>query len=798
MTNDRKITITCGSSRWSKVWQAQELTIAELYAKLQTPHRSAETMEVYRSLPKRQQDDLKDVGGFVGGTLNGPCRKASVVASRDLITLDLDSIPPNGTTAVLQRIGALGCGYCVYSTRKHTPAAPRLRVLLPLDRAVTPDEYEAIARSTAEKIGLELADPTTFEPSRLMYWPSCCKGAEYVYRWDDKPLLSADQTLAGYADWRDVSSWPQVPGTELLPRRLAAKQQDPETKTGVIGAFCRVYDVRTAMETFLPGVYLPAGEDRYTYAGGSTTGGAVLYDGSRYLYSHHATDPCGGRLVNAFDLVRLHKFGALDDAADPRTPTNRLPSYEAMRALAVGDRAVKTALAREQEAEIAAVFGAAPENGDSEDGGDDWQLKLVCHPKTGRPIATIDNVWQILEHDPRLKGRFALNQFSGRGEVLGPLPWRQEDARRLWGDSDNAGLYWYLERYYNISSNNKADSALALHSQKHAFNDVTAWLESLEWDGVPRLDTLFTEYLGANDTPYIRAITRKALTAAVARAMTPGVKYDQMLILTGPQGIGKSTILRKLARGRFCDSLRTFEGKESSELLQGVWLVEIAELEAFRNSDVNRIKQFVSQQVDRFRAAYGKHVADMPRRCVFFGTTNAAVYLQDRTGNRRYWSIDVGVRPPSKSVFTDLDGEADQLWAEAVFRWRLGEPLYLPKELERDALADQEAHRETSPREGAIVEFLSRPVPLDWQSWSREQRQVFWSGTLADPPELTSRTRVCAQEIWVEAFGGNPKDLSARDAKEINDIVASLPGWKRAGRAIRCGPYGPQKGLEKL
>lgn len=794
MINDRMITISCGSSRWAKVWQENTLLVSELYTKLSTPDRSAETTEVYLAMPKRQQDDLKDVGGFVGGTLNGPRRKASAVRGRDIVTLDLDSIPAGGTEAVLRRIAALGCGYCAYSTRKHQPSAPRLRVLLPLDRTVQPDEYEAIARKAAELIGIDMADPSTFEPSRLMYWPSCCKDGEYIYHWEDKPLLSAAGTLDLYADWHDVSGWPQVPGAEKIPHRLAAKQQDPEIKTGIVGAFCRTYDVPGAMEAFLPDVYESAGEGRYTYTGGSTTGGAVLYDDGKYLYSHHATDPCGGMLVNAFDLVRLHKFGGMDDAADPKTPVNRLPSYNAMRALAVEDEAVKSVLAKERTAEMFEAFGVV--SGPEDDEG--WQMKLKCHPKTGQPLATIDNVWLILEHDPLLKDKFALNQFSGRDEVSGTLPWRQEDTRRLWSDSDNAGLYWYLERGYGITGRKNIDDALSLQCQRHAFNDMTAWLEGLDWDGVPRLDTLFIDYLGADDTPYIRAITRKAFTAAVARAMTPGVKYDQMLILSGPQGIGKSTILRKLSKGRFSDSIRTFEGKESSELLQGVWLVEIAELEAFRNSDVNRIKQFVSQQADRFRAAYGRHVAERPRCCVFFGTTNSTAYLQDRTGNRRYWSVDVGQRPPMKSVFRDLDSEVDQLWAEAVTRWKEGEPLDLPVELEGDAREDQEAHREASPREGAIVEFLSRKVPADWQQWDKRQRQLFWSGAVTDPPELTERTRVCALEVWEEALGGRLKDLTTRDAREINDIIAALPGWKRAGRTIRCGPYGPQKGLEKF
>ena len=322
MLNDRKITISAGASRRATLWTAQTLLISELWEKLKVPARGTETLAEYMSLKKAQQDELKDIGGFMGGTLNGPRRKANNVTGRDIITLDLDNIPAGGTDDVLRRVGGLGCGYCVYSTRKHQPAAPRLRILLPMDRTVTADEYEPIARKMGELIGLEFADPTTFEVSRLMYWPSCCKDSQYVYLFEDKPLLSADGVLGLYANWRDMTTWPALPGQQVFTK-LAVKQGDPEAKNGVVGAFCRTYDIYRAMDELLPGIYEPVDNmpGRYTYIGGSTTGGAVMYDNGKFLYSHHATDPCSGKLVNAFDLVRLHKFADADDEAQAGTPT---------------------------------------------------------------------------------------------------------------------------------------------------------------------------------------------------------------------------------------------------------------------------------------------------------------------------------------------------------------------------------------------------------------------------------------------------------------------------------------------
>ena len=376
MQYDRKITISAGNNRRAMNWTAQTMLISELWARLQTPARGTEPLAEYLNMKKAQQDDLKDVGGFMAGTLSGPRRKANAVTGRDILTLDLDNVPAGGTEDVLRRVDGLGCGYCIYSTRKHSPAAPRLRVLLPLDRTVSADEYEPLARKMAEYIGLELADPTTFEVSRLMYWPSCCADSQYIYTWQDKPLLSANGLLARYDDWRDCRLWPQVPGAVSLPK-LAVKQGDPEGKKGVVGAFCRTYDVFRAMDELIPGMYEPVDSmpGRYTYLGGSTTGGAVIYDDGKFLYSHHATDPCSGRLVNAFDLVRLHRFGDMDDEAQPGTPTNRLPSYRAMCELAVQDAGVAALMSQERYQEAVQDFEGVA--GDNDEDPANWMTLLL-------------------------------------------------------------------------------------------------------------------------------------------------------------------------------------------------------------------------------------------------------------------------------------------------------------------------------------------------------------------------------------------------------------------------------------
>lgn len=798
MQFDRQIIISAAGSRKSTQWPAQTLYWSDFVQRLHTAIRSTETLAEYLKMPKSKQDDLKDVGGFVGGELEGGRRKANAVKGRDLITLDFDNIPPFETENVLRRIESLGCAYAVYSTRKHSPDRPRLRLIVPTDRTVSPDEYEPIARKLAEMVGIEMCDPTTFQVTRLMYWPSCSADSQYVFYYGDKPFLSADGMLALYADWRDWMSWPQVPGADSQHVRLATKQGDPLTKPGVVGAFCRQYDIYSVMETFLPGIYEPTDDPtRFTYTGGSTTGGAIVYDDGKFLYSHHATDPCSGRLVNSFDLVRLHKFGDQDDDALPGTPTNRLPSYTAMVAFALQDAGVAAIMQQERYEKAVEAFQDTAGQDDLPAEQDlDWIRKLELSPTTGRPAKTTDNIIIILEHDPLLRGKIAYDEFAVRGMAMGALPWDPRPERRQWTDVDDAGLRHYLERTYGITGKEKVLDAVALVGHRHSYNEVQEYLRSLKWDGVQRLDTLLIDYLGAEDNIYTRTVSRKAIVAAVARAMQPGCKYDNMPILVGPQGIGKSTFLRILGRKWYSDSLTTFEGKEASELIQGIWINEVGELAGMSRSETSAVKQFLSRTEDIYREPYGRRTSNYPRRCVFWGTTNDSEFLRDRTGNRRFWPVEVGLQPPKKSVFEDLEQEVDQIYAEAFMYWQMGEPLYLTGEAAEIAKQKQEEHQESNAKEGLIREFIERPVPVGWEKRDIATRRLYWTAEFGKyEGETVPRDRVCAAEIWVECFGGDLKHFRRTDAMEINSILATIEGWKRQSVAMRFGPYGVQKGF---
>lgn len=798
MQNNRKLRISIGGSRKAAHWPKQEIWWSEFVDRLKTPVRGTETLEAYLALPKSMQDERKDVGGFVGGTFQGDRRKAPLVEGRDLITLDLDNIPAGQTEDILKRVHSLGCASTVYSTRKHSGYAPRLRVIVPLDRTSTADEYEPAARKLAELIGIGFCDSTTFEASRLMYWPSCSADSTYIFETCDLPFCSLDGLLGRYANWQDVTGWPQVPGTEALERRRLAKQEDPAAKRGVIGAFCRTYTITQAMEKFLPGSYeetdIPG---RYTYAGGSTAGGAVVYDGDRFLYSHHATDPCSGLLVNAFDLVRLHKFEEQDKEAKEGTPINKLPSFAAMNRLAMDDKAVSDLITKERFEQAQQAF-SVPETPDGEQ--DLSWIGRLTKDGNGRFEKTINNAVLILEHDPLLKGKVVQDEFANCGMILGRLPWDAGEEKRRWKDVDDAGFYRYMETFYGITGREKLDMGLLIVSSQNKINDVKRYLNSLSWDGVRRLDTLLSDYLGAEDTLYTRAVIRKSLCAAVARAVAGGVKFDYMPIFTGPQGIGKSTFLATLGKEWFSDSLTSFEGKDAAELIQGTWINEVGELTAMSRQETSAVKQFLSKSEDIYRAAYGRRTERYPRRCVFFGTSNDNEFLKDVTGNRRFWPVDVGLHPAKKSIWEELPQEADQIWAEAYAYWTLGEKLMLTKEIENMAEQQQESHREASGKEGLIREFLDKKIPANWDQMQAQGRKMFLAGQMALPEgtELAERDKVCAAEIWVECFGSDMKFMKRSDSTEINNALLSIKGWQRNKDKRRYGIYGAQRGFERI
>lgn len=823
--------IATAGSRTSKRWRTQETTWDELLERLRAVKRTGETCAEYRRMSKEEQSARKDVGGFVGGALDSGRRVAGAVRERWLITLDADN---NASETDADDFYALyGCAMAMYSTHSSTPESLRLRWIIPLRRAVTPEEYGAVARRVAECINIESMDTSTYQPERLMYWPSCSDDAKPLFREFKGDALDPDEILAEYGpgqEWREVGRWPISSRETEVVVREAKKQGDPEQKPGVVGKFCRAYDVVDAIDTFLSDIYeecetATGGKPRYTYKAGSSSGGAVVEDGGKFLYSHHATDPAGGQLLNAFDLVRVHLFGEQDDGQEAQEITRR-PSYLAMCRFAVADARVLEQEHAERMAALDADFGDLAGEGASEDGNceeaatttvrpaepaetetgtdaTDWIRQLKVNHKTGEVDPTIDNAVLILRNDPRLAGVIAVNKFTGRMVAKRKLPWRDRclvAGEDMWTDADEANLLLYLEKYWHLSAEGKARLALAVAAEENAFHPVVDYLNGLKWDGVERLDTMLVRWMGAPDTPYVRAVTRKWMTAGVARMYEPGRKFDQMLMLVGPQGIGKSRLAFALAKGRwFTDSLGSTDGKEAYEGLRGKWICEFAELAATRKSEVESVKNFITKQEDSYRPAYGRNVVTFPRQAIFYGTTNDFEFLRDRTGNRRFWPVEI--RGIDRGVLAGLDAEVDTLWAEAKERYKAGESLWLDDEgLAEMAREQQERYVEQDELVGMIEEYLDRLVPDNWESMTKEEhRDYIQDGTTALAEGTHRRDVICLMEIRYELMG---QDISAvaknsSDTRRLATIMNNMPGWERTEKRVTFPGYGQQRGYRR-
>lgn len=782
---DANLSIAIGLSVASKVWKNTKITWSALVQKLSEPVVTAETYKQFMHATKDEQSKIKDVGGFVGGFLTNGRRDKSNVLYRQLIALDIDFSHENFWWDFTM---LFDCAAVIHSTHKSCAEKPRHRLIIPLDREVSQEEYQAIARKVAGDLNIDLFDQSTFDVNRLMFWPSVSSDAEYYFEYQDGPFLETDYILGLYNDWHDTSEWPTASDSSDVIMQAIKKQEDPENKKGIVGLFCRTYTIQEAIAAFLSDVYEPAGEGRYTYINGSTAAGLIVYD-DKFAYSHHGTDPAGGRLCNAFDLVRIHKYGHLDTGKEKNEQDKK--SFKAMEEFATKDSQTKKHIAEEKLAEAKFEFAEEVEL-PAEEQDNSWTSELTVNTK-GEYENSANNLNIIFQFDPYLKNAFKLNTFDNKRYVTKTLPWRKIDDVEPLRDVDYSGVRNYIECIYGIVSSQKVDDALALEIEKKKFHPIIKYIKSLQWDGTPRVNTLLIDYFGAEDNTYTRAAIRKMLCAAVTRVFHPGTKFDTALILVGPQATYKSTFVKKLGKNWFSDTFTTVQGKESFEQIQGAWLVEIAELSGLKKAEVETIKHYISKCEDSFRPAYGRTIETYKRQCVFFGTTNSKDFLRDPTGNRRFLPIDVRPEYATKNVAEELtDEEVDQVWAEAYEMYKQGEPLYMTGEEDMIAKIEQHKHSEQDERKGIIEEYLNAKYPDNWANMDLYDRRRW----LEDPLSQTGTIQkdfVCVAEIWCECLGKEKNDMSRYNTRDINDILRSLPEWEASTSTKNFSIYGKQK-----
>jgi putative DNA primase/helicase len=312
---------------------------------------------------------------------------------------------------------------------------------------------------------------------------------------------------------------------------------------------------------------------------------------------------------------------------------------------------------------------------------------------------------------------------------------------------------WAAVEGITVSSSVAAEAMHAI-AEESRYHPVRDYLRALTWDGVARADTWLVDFLGAADTPLNRAFASKFLIAAVARVMRPGCQVDTMLVLEGRQGLRKSTALRILAgEEHFTDHSPDIGSKDAAQQLQGIWLMEQAELATLGRADKNRVKEFISRRTDRFRPSYGRVARDFPRQCVFAATLNpgGSGYLADDTGARRFWPVLCGVGWPGRREVDSLAlaGARDQLWAEAVARYDAGEPWWLA---DSALQADQEAA--TADR-------------FDFDVWTDRVRGIVGDDEFVQTPDI------------LERLGLKASDQNRGGQMRVAGILTAL-GWKAA------------------
>lgn len=797
LNNDFSIDLATAHSRIAKKWRNRHWLWSELLQRCSETKRTGETAAEYARMSKEEQSNVKDVGGFVGGYLSGGIRKNANVMYRTVATLDIDY----GTVNVWDDFTmAFGFAAMIYSTHKHSRKTPRYRLVFPLSRQVSPAEYEPLCRKIAAEIGIDLFDDTTYELPRLFYWPSTSKDADFVFDYQDGPACDVDAILSQYVDYKDVSAWPLSSREGDVIAHEIKKQGDPTEKPGVIGAFCRAYSIEDAIDTFLSDKYEKTGHDgRYTYKLGSVAGGLVCYEG-KFAYSHHETDPASKQLCNAFDLCRVHLFGAQDEGSRALDVT-RKPSYAAMQEFAAKDKAVKLLMARERAQAAADDFDGLDDAELPEDYNDEWKAELE-YTKSGKLLCNIANIILILEHDPALAGHIVHDLFTGMDSAKDGLPWNKNANQ--WTDTDDANLRVWLEKHYDITGKEKIADALTAVLTRHSYHPIRDYLNGLTWDGVPRLDRIIIDYMGAEDSELNRAMSRKHFVAAVARVFNPGCKYDYCLIMSGAEGIGKSTLLRVMGGKWFNDSITTLEGKEGMEQLRRAWVVELGELSSIKRSNVEQVKAHLSKQVDIYRAAYARRVLEHPRQCVFCGTTNEALFLKGDTGNRRFWVIPVVAELRKYKDWSEaIRRDRDQLWAEAVHYYKQGEPLYLSEELEAQAKQRQQDFNDDNddPIVAMLDKYLNTLLPVNWDTMDIQARRSY----LRDPDPLQAegtvkRDKVCAAEFICEQLG---KDMADKDYKylcrRVSKMIGDRPEWERVSSTKHAAKlYGTQRGFRRV
>lgn len=839
-----KLKVTTFKNRFETVGTMSEKTFEEIYLGFKNKFkRTKEKYSEYINADKQTQLQIKDVGGFIGGETDSNRRINGIKIRRQILTLDIDTKYPNVLDYLKRNVEF----YClIHSTHKHNPDENRFRIVAPLSRVVTEDEYEALGRKIAFSIENNknesfkgLFDETTFQPNRLMFFPSVSADAEYICELlnldmvDEKAnIIDVDKILEQYLDHNDIYEWfkPDKVNEEQIGRN-ALTNKNPLKAKGLVGAFNRTYSVSEAIEKFLSEIYTKERNGRYTYFNGDSHGGGIILNDDTIFYSHHGTDPANMYYRSAFDLVRIHKFGSYDKGFTPekeieKDVLEKTDSFQSMvefcRSLpeVVEHSDANISLVQrieQQEKFVNSNFAntdieepAQEEETPADENTKSWVVQLDGLKSN---LAKLD---VILTHDESVGNLFYFDTFRDNICFRRKPFWHREfvDGSAL-QDKDMAHIRVHLDKVYGIRGEKMIDDGIIVEADKIQKNKVLEYFDSLQWDGKERLEFFFHDFFKVGLNPFTRIAFKKWLVGAVSRIYRAGSPMDYLLIIKGKQGIGKSLFFKKLATLDFnsptdhlySDTKIDFDrAKDSYEQLEGIWIYEWKELAGMNMSEQESIKAFVDKTEDKFRRSYGRRNVEIKRRVAFGGSTNENTPLRDRTGNRRFLVYEADLDQNEcyiKDAAKFTQDYKDQLIAEAIylykekfdiFEWTEEEMIFWDKTNE-DNLA-------TNDLMGSIESYIKMRRPKTWYSMSLgdmyeytekydyendEPGLLYYKDDMLEIP-----TKFCMQEIW--KIGLRQRDVTInRYHRELIIQALDQLGWHLDKRQTRFGAFGSQQ-----
>lgn len=625
--------------------------------------------------------------------------------------------------------GVLGAGRSIiaYSTRSSTPSDRRWRVLIPLAEALAGADYHDTALAffallEDQSKGTLIVDPPAARFGQIFFLPNrgehyeyeLVKGSRAILAHDHPVIVRREQDRAKRAEAEAAA---QARRKQREAERAARPFGDGESP---VEAFNARHAVADLLERY---GYTRAGHSDDWRSPYQTSKSFATKDYGDYWVSLSGSDASAGlgaetrsgaRHGDAFDIYCHFEHGGNQSKAAKAYWAELNPSLT----IAGGGRGT-----------FAIDLGAASTRGDGRhlDAVDGDALEpVVPEPETappatalaeqpqfvkgkgGRPIWCADNACLTLEHHQEWQGVLAFDEFSVLNLVLRPIPGTtvprsRFTPRELQEHDVTDALRWFNRKGFPDATKNTLQDAMHAVARQTVISPVRHYLESLKWDGVLRIGEWLQTYCEAPSEELVRRFGRAWLVAAVARALRPGCKADNALVLEGPQGAGKSSALKALAGEEwFFDGLRDMHGKDASAGLRGKWIIELPELSALRRSDAEAVKAFLSRTEERYRPAYGRSEVLERRRCIFAGTTNRGDYLADDTGGRRFWPVPVG-----KVDVAGLKRDRGQIWAEAVAAFRAGEPWWLSAEDEAGAAQVVAERQAEDPWSGKVLTLVA-------------------------------------------------------------------------------------------